>query len=284
MELLVLWLGTIVASFGMEIANELRIFKDVADAGYKVDIYRLSELGNQLNPNAKKITLLSMLIPIFNVMQVFQRIAQYNNNRPMMLDQLGVIGALEEMSEIEKTEYSKNPTGLNAFVVPLKLEKRLSEAMLIKINDDNGHSEVYYEMGESLDDITILKVSGPISRLTVEEQKKKIAEAIKTVIQEGIKKYGDAETLANAIIDSAKSNTGIDLRDNKEAKDEETISSISRELSTSEQKQALENLKNELLEKQRQTLENLENELLEEQKAVHYTQEDEEQHYQKRKK
>ena len=71
MELLVLWLGTSITSFCMEMANELRMFKDVADAGYKIDIRRLSDLSKQLNPNASKATLLSMLIPIFNIMQVF---------------------------------------------------------------------------------------------------------------------------------------------------------------------------------------------------------------------
>jgi len=71
MEFLLLWLGTSVASFGMGIANGLRIFKDTADAGYKIDVKRLSELGKQLVPNATKISLLSKLIPIFNVMQVF---------------------------------------------------------------------------------------------------------------------------------------------------------------------------------------------------------------------
>lgn len=181
MEFLVLWLGTSVASFGMGIANELRMFKDAADAGYKVDVERLSELEKQLNPNATKATLLSMLIPIFNVIQVFQRTIQYNNVRPMILDQLSVIDALEEMSEIEKAEYLKKPTGLNALIVPLivplKTEIRLSKATSIKINDGNEHSEIYYEMGESLDDITILKVSGSASRLTVEEQKKKVVES-----------------------------------------------------------------------------------------------------------
>lgn len=108
MELLVLWLGTSITSFCMEMANELRMFKDVADAGYKIDIRRLSDLSKQLNPNASKATLLSMLIPIFNIMQVFQRTVQYNNARPMILDQLNVMDALEEMSEIEKQEYQKN--------------------------------------------------------------------------------------------------------------------------------------------------------------------------------
>lgn len=244
MEFLALWLGTSIASFGMEIANELRMFKDVADAGYKIDVKKLSELGKQLNPNATKTTLLSMLIPILNITQVFQRILQYNNARPTILDQLSVIDALEEMSEIEKTEYLKNPTGLNALIVPLKTEIRLLKASSIKIDDGNDHSEIYYEMGESLDDITILKVSGSASRLTVEEQKKKVVEALKTFVQAGMEKYGNAETF----IDTLKSSTNIDLSDSKEnKKDEETTLLIPQELSISEQKQALESLKSELL-------------------------------------
>lgn len=153
------------------------------------------------------------------------------------------------MSEIEKTEYLKNPTGLNALIVPLKTEIRLSKATSIKLNDGNEHSEIYYEMGESLDDITILKVSGSASRLTVEEQKKKVIEAWKTVVEAGMKKYGDAETLVNTL----KSNTSIDLSDSKEdKKDEETATTlpIPQELSISEQKQALESLKSELLDEQ----------------------------------
>lgn len=60
-----------------------------------------------------------------------------------------------------------------------------------------------------------------------------------------MEKYGDAETL----IDTLKSSTSIDLSDSKEdKKDEETTSLIPQELSISEQKQALESLKIELLE------------------------------------
>ena len=241
MNFLILWLGTSVASFIMEIANELRIFKDAADAGYKIDTKRIAELQKQLNPNATKATLLSMLIPIFNVMSVFQRTIQYNNARSMILDQLSVIDALEEMLEIEKTEYSKNPTGLNALIVPLKSQIRLSKASSIEINDGNEHSEIYYELGETLDDITILKVSGLASRLPVEEQKKIIFEGLKIAVYEGMEKHVDVETL----VDSLKN---IDLSDSK--KDKTTEEKIPQELSISEQRQVLENLKSELLEEQ----------------------------------
>ena len=188
MELLVLWLGTSITSFCMEMANELRMFKDVADAGYKIDIRRLSDLSKQLNPNASKATLLSMLIPIFNIMQVFQRTVQYNNVRPMILDQLNVMDALEEMSEIEKQEYQKKPTGLNALLIPLKAEIRISKAASIKIETDTEKSEIFYEMDGSLENITILKVNGDASRLTVDEQKKKVIEVRNADVEKNVKK------------------------------------------------------------------------------------------------
>ena len=97
MKIVVLWISTVAASFCIELTNELRMFKDVADAGYKINIDRLSDLSKKLNPDASKITLLSMLIPIFNIIQVFERITKYNNIRPMLLDQLSIIDALEEI-------------------------------------------------------------------------------------------------------------------------------------------------------------------------------------------
>ncbi len=248
MELLVLWLGTSIASFCMEMANELRMFKDVADAGYKIDIRRLSDLSKQLNPNASKATLLSMLIPIFNIMQVFQRTVQYNNARPMILDQLNVMDALEEMSEIEKQEYQKKPTGLNALLIPLKDEIRISKAASIKIETDTEKSEIFYEMDDSLENITILKVNGDASRLTVDEQKKKVIEAWKNIVSAGMEKYGDKESFANAL----RNNTNLDLSHSSDDKKEEVAKPV-QELSISDQKQALENLKNELLEEQQAT-------------------------------
>lgn len=248
MELLVLWLGTSITSFCMEMANELRMFKDVADAGYKIDVRRLSDLSEQLNPNATKATLLSMLIPIFNIMQVFQRTVQYNNARPMILAQLNVMDALEEMSEIEKQEYQKKPTELNALLIPLKTEIRMSKADSIKIETDTEKSEIFYEWDDSFENITILKVNGSASRLTVDEQKKKVVEAWKNIVSAGMVKYGDKESFANAL----RNNTNLDLSDSSDDKKEEVAKPV-QELSVSDQKKALENLKNELLEEQQTT-------------------------------
>ena len=244
MKIVVLWISTVAASFCIELTNELRMFKDVADAGYKINIDRLSDLSKKLNPDASKITLLSMLIPIFNIIQVFERITKYNNTRPMLLDQLSIIDALEEMSEIEKQEYLKKPTGLNAILVPFKLEARIAKADSVKIENDNEKSEIFYEIGDSLDDITILKVAGDASRLTEAEQKKKVIEAIKSSLSEETEEYDDVENATNTI----KDNDDLELK-NTDNKEEQKVTP-KQESSLSRQKQALEDLKNKLIEKQ----------------------------------
>lgn len=242
MKILFLWISTVAASFCIELTNELRMFKDVADAGYKINIDRLSDLSKKLNPDASKITLLSMLIPIFNIIQVFERITKYNNIRPMLLDQLSIIDALEEMSEIEKQEYLKKPTGLNAILVPFKLEVRIAKADSVKIENDNEKSEIFYEIGDSLDDITILKVAGDAYRLTEAEQKKKVIEAIKSSLSEETEEYDDVENATNTI----KDNDDLELKDT-DNKEEQNVTP-KQESSLSRQKQALEDLKNKLIE------------------------------------
>lgn len=244
MKIVVLWISTVAASFCIELTNELRMFKDVADAGYKINIDRLSDLSKKLNPDASKITLLSMLIPIFNIIQVFERITKYNNIRPMLLDQLSIIDALEEMSEIEKQEYLKKPTGLNAILVPFKLEVRIAKADSVKIENDNEKSEIFYEIGDSLDDITILKVAGDAYRLTEAEQKKKVIEAIKSSLLAETEEYDDVENATNTI----KDNDDLELKDT-DNKEEQKVTP-KQESSLSRQKQALEDLKNKLIEKQ----------------------------------
>ena len=249
MELLLFWLGTSITSYFMELTNELRMFKDVADAGYKIDLKKMSELQKQLNPDASKITFLSMLIPIFNIMQVLKNTIQYNNIRPMILDSLNAIDVLEEMTEFEKQEYSKKPTLLNAIIVPLKTEIKLNNASLMKITTGDVSGEIFYEW-KSLDDITILKSTGKISKLSEEEQKKKIIEAYKGFIEQGIKKYGDADKF----IDAIKSNPHLDLT----AKETEVNEENKKELSTREKIEALQEIKDEICSQQDMKSENKE--------------------------
>ena len=188
-----------------------------------------------------------MLIPFYNVAQVLQRTMEYNNARPMVLDQLRIMDALEEMSEYEKEEYQKNPTGLNAFLVPIKNKIRFEKATSIKFTNEEGVSTIYYDFDKSNDEIVIIKVTGPYSKLTVEEQKSKVMDAWGSILKAGKKEYGDVETFINTL----KNNPGTDvnLSETKEEEQvEEQTTQTTKELSTIEKKQALENLRSELLQ------------------------------------
>lgn len=242
MEFLVLWLITIIISFYMQITNVFKIFKDAADAGYKFDINRMSDVDEQLNPNTSNVTLLSMLIPFFNIMLTFKITIQYNNTRYMLLDKLNILNVLEEMSEIEKKEYLKNPTSLNALLIPFYEKTKLSNATSIKFNDDKENSEIFFEMGKSFNDITILKVEGDATRLTADEQKKKVIDGLNKIFSDGIKEYGDIKNFKKAL----SNNPNLVLKDNSDDKNEK----LAQELSISKQKDNLKSLKDELLEEQ----------------------------------
>lgn len=240
-------IGGFIISFCMETVNEMRLFKDISDAGYKIKVKGMSELGKKANTNESKVTFLLMLIPIFNIMKVIEKTILYNNARSTILDQLSDIDVLEEMSEWEKQEYSKNPTGLNALLVLLKTEIRLSKVPSVIIIEGDDCSEIFYEIGDSKDDITIIKVNGYASRLTVEEQKKKVIETWKFMVKAGMEKYGDGESFINEFSNALNNNTNLDLSPSSDGK-VENVDETNNISSFSEQKQQLENLKNELLE------------------------------------
>ena len=93
MNYFIFWRGTIIGSFGGKLINELRIFKDVADAGYKINMEKFSAFQELFIPNETRGNFLFRFIPIYNIMNVCKNIIDYNNIRPILLDHLNVIGA-----------------------------------------------------------------------------------------------------------------------------------------------------------------------------------------------
>lgn len=161
-----------------------------------------------------------------------------------------VIDVLEEMSEIEKEEYLKNPTGLNALIAPLKFEIRLARAEHTTIKVENENSEFFYEVGNSLNDITILKVIGDASKLTVEEQKQKIMESWKIEIQSALEKTGGIESIVNAMNSNNSIDLSYEIHDDNH-KESEIVPQTIQNSDISKQKQALKDLKEELLEEKK---------------------------------
>ncbi len=213
MEFLGIWLGSCITSFGIEIATSFRMFKDVADAGYKIDIDRMDKITKILDPDSSKREFLTMLLPVFNIMHSSFKAIDYNNAKSMLLDQLGVLDVLEEMSEIEKQEYQKKPTGLNAILVPLKSELRLAKSQLLIITRPNFKSKIFYEIGEN-NDITILKVEGDALYLSLEDQKEIVFNELNELKEEQVINQSEiVESLKEPILEETKQEIEVSMLD-----------------------------------------------------------------------
>jgi len=242
-EFLFFWVGSSIMSFLMDLGNEMRIFKDAADAGYKIKMEKLSELGKQVNTNEKTPTSLLNIIPLVNILIALQRTIQYNNIRTRVLNQLSVMDVLEEMTEIEKSKYLSKPTIFNALIISVHTEPELKEpelkqasSVIIKYGDE--YSEIFYKINESFDDIVILKVNGPASKWTIEEQKDKVANILIYMYESEIDKFEEEEIF----IEKLKNNYNLNLKNNRNEEQS------SNDISVNEQKQSLENFKDELNE------------------------------------
>lgn len=197
MKILIMWLGSVVASFFMEIGNELRMYKDAADAGYKVNNSKLLERLRKGRESKPSLSTLFLLTPVINIMFVMKNTLDYNDRRDDLLTQLHVMGALDEMSDYEKSEYAKRPTGLNALLVPFKTMIKLRNANFIEIKDENDiSSKIFFEFDRKNGDISVLEVSGPASRLSYDEQKERVLNAYLNAVEsafEFIKSLDDKE-------------------------------------------------------------------------------------------
>lgn len=224
MELLVIWTGTVIVSFIMEFKNELRMFKDIADNGYKIDIKRLSEFAKQANPNVSKVSLMSLLTPGLNIWDVLRRTIIYNNARCTIIDQLNVIDLLIKMTKEEEEEYSKNPTGLNAFLIMAKPQVN-NKLQSVTYNDDNEKSTIWYEIKHG--EYIIVKTEGPVSDLSIIEQYGMLKEKVSPIDEE---------------INNSSFSQQFDPNNNLESNS--NVNSLSRQEKISE----LENLKHSTLE------------------------------------
>ena len=122
MHFFVYWLVSIFFSFAVDLSVMFRMYKDAADAGYKVDNDKLSELSKEMDPNESKIGLLILFTPFINVAHSFKGIIDYNESRYFVVDLLRMFGVLERMSNTEIEEYQKKTTGFHAFITPIKCE------------------------------------------------------------------------------------------------------------------------------------------------------------------
>lgn len=206
-EVLSLCIGSIILSFGMELSNEFKMLKDAADLGYKINNKKVIEFSKRINPELVKYKILLLFFPIVNIMTVALNRVKYIHSVDSYFTQLDAIGALEEMSNYEKTKYKEKPTGLNAFMLPIKMELKLKTATKMEFPDN---SVVYFDKND--DEIVIYKAEGPISKLSEEEQTQKIIETYYKVLKDLYSSYENIEDLMDDLLSG---NNSIEIKKSK---------------------------------------------------------------------
>lgn len=164
-------LTSIGISYFFDLKNGLRLYKDLADLGYKVDNKRLKDITNVLNPNGGIIDNLKLCTPFYNLYYVLQKVKLYNDQKGIVADQIRALGALEEMTDFEKKEYNKKPTGFRALFTPLICQSKLIGASNEVMNYDGVDCKIDYKYNKK-GDVVIINIDGPLGRLPIKEQAK----------------------------------------------------------------------------------------------------------------
>lgn len=196
----IVWMSTILATKCMEKIKSNKIYKDLADYGYKFNLEKLinEEQNEEIVEVAKKENTLKNillnsypLIPFLNMYQIMQDTIDYNQKKEETFRALKNKDYIEDMTEREKREYAKNKTVKNFKKITRDTYNRIKNSNELYFDDDG--STFYYDVTPDCNDIEVLKVTGPASRLSEEEQKNIVKEFWEECIFEIINTYGSLE-------------------------------------------------------------------------------------------
>lgn len=230
MNLLLAWLVTSAEFLLIDTASVLRIFKDLADQGFKINYEKFNEFYDNLKDENSKDYLIKMFVPFYNFYRTYMDIKDYNDLYPYLIQEMFTLGLLENMSDFELQEYQKNPSVINAIIVPPICAKRLENAFVWELKDSEYPSTVWFELGKKkgLEAIEILQVRGPLSNLKPEEQKKAIeSHILEDSLEKSIQTLIDSQKLTKEEEEIIKSVYQELITETKEDSKDQEESSLS---------------------------------------------------------
>lgn len=128
---------TSIASIMIVKYNYFRMYKDVSDKGYKINIKNIT---NEIKPNKKKTNYkkLLLLLPVINIFVAANKVIKYNKVKPYLVDSLKSTSFIEKMNDEEKEYYKSNPT-INTAVNVVVYSRYKEEKMK---HQDNSNEKI----------------------------------------------------------------------------------------------------------------------------------------------
>ena len=159
-------LGTAAITITLEMYNELKMMKKLADKGYKINFDTTYDINDILIPSAPKARIIYMFIPGLNLYQVSKRIKEFNKSGLSELGDLEHSKYLERMTEAEQEYYKEKPSSIRAFKILKEAENEINLAQ-VHIYEKDETSKLYYTLENG--EFKILRTTGVYNKLTREE-------------------------------------------------------------------------------------------------------------------
>ena len=160
---MVFWIGSIIETFIFNYLNSKRVYKDLADRGYKVKFTGYNEL------DMKETPVIERFIPFFNILGIACNILEYNYTFDDMVRKLNSIDFLLPMTKEEKELYKLNPTSRNAFKIAVNdfLYRKYGNGIIYE--SALGTSTIIYGYDFEAQEVEIINCTGPLSNLEKDE-------------------------------------------------------------------------------------------------------------------
>ena len=164
MEVLLIWLTTILISFGIHCKKVLAFAKMFADQGIK---FRRDAREEDTSHNQVPVLL---FLPFLNVVLSIQDYFSLKSD----FDDILYSRQYDVMSRFEKREYEKKKTGFHAFSVFKMYDQLMSQACVF-YSQEREEGEIYFLPTQ--DDVVILQATGDFIYFSDDELKRKCMEA-----------------------------------------------------------------------------------------------------------
>ena len=218
---MVFWIGSIIETFIFNYLNSRRVYKDLADRGYKVKFTGYNELYMKETP------LVERFIPFFNILGIACNIQKYNDTVDEKVRELNRLGFLLPMTKDEKELYKLNPTSRNAFKIAINdfLYRKYGNGIIYE--SALGTSTIIYGYDFEAQEVEIINCTGPLSHLNKEELLEFVNLILECCFTPYYEKYGSDFEYYRAILEGRETpiflkvcEQDLNLIENLEEKDQ----------------------------------------------------------------
>ena len=180
MNILNIWLATFATSLGISTINELRIYKNAADKGYRLNSEAMNKTRLRMRQGIPQNISFLLLIPGLNILNTIKNVLVYEINSEKIFKRLDRLGITEEMTEEEQKIYKEFPIGLTSGLLNVREKGELADCTSVKIDNKN---KIYYDLDDE-GQFEIYKVTGPLSKKTPNEQIEALKEYREKLLKE----------------------------------------------------------------------------------------------------